>query len=105
MKITELSHYIDLNKYLNDYKYCILKFSATWCGPCQKISNELKTKLINYNNDNTIIINIDYDEHSEVAENYGITQLPTLFIIENNNIINKIIGTNLDILYNFLGLT
>ena len=79
-----------------------MKFSATWCGPCQQISNELKTNLINYTNDNVVIINIDYDEHSEVAENYGITQLPTLFIIENNVIKNKIIGTDLNMLYNFL---
>ena len=102
MKITELGNSDDLNKYLKSYKYCILKFSATWCGPCQKISNELITNLINYTNDNVIIINIDYDEHGEVAENNRVTQLPTLFIIENNKIKDKIIGTNLNVLYNFL---
>ena len=39
----ELETRQDLINHLNttNYEYTILKFTATWCGPCQKVQPEL----------------------------------------------------------------
>ena len=66
----------------------ILYFSAPWCGPCkvlgptmQKLSSELPITKVNVDEDNTTSIK------------YGIRNIPTLVLIDQNGKeINRIVG-------------
>lgn len=104
MKVIDLENSEDLKEYIEKYEYTILKFSAVWCGPCKQISIELNNKLKNYNSNNVIILNVDYDLHEDLSEKFNITKLPTLIIYKSKKIVNIITGTNLDILYNTLSI-
>jgi len=59
----------------------ILYFSAAWCGPCrmlaprmEKLSGEGK---INYQK-------IDVDSDSELSIKYGVRNIPTLILVDEN---------------------
>jgi thioredoxin 1 len=52
------------------------------------VINELTTEY-----DGTIqFAKVDVDKSSKIASKYKIMSLPTIIIIKNNNIINKIVG-------------
>jgi thioredoxin 1 len=58
----------------------VLKFSASWCGPCKMLSRNLEDI-------NTIIPieNIDIDEHQDTAIEYGVRGVPTMIMLDENN--------------------
>lgn len=74
----------------------VIKFSATWCGPCRviapifdKISNMDEFKDIEFSK-----IDIDDEDSSDLVEEYSIRNVPTIVIVnkDNNEVIRKIIG-------------
>jgi thioredoxin 1 len=66
----------------------VLKFSATWCGPCKMLARNLEDI-----NTNIPIENIDIDENQDVAIEYGVRGVPTMIMIdENNNQVKRMVG-------------
>ena len=66
----------------------VLKFSATWCGPCKMLARNLEDV-----NTNIPIENIDIDEHQDTAVEYGVRGVPTMIMIdENNNQVKRLVG-------------
>jgi len=53
----------------------ILKFSATWCGPCRVLAQTLK--------DVEGITNIDIDKDRETPGKYGIRSVPTMVFLKD----------------------
>lgn len=60
----------------------VLKFSASWCGPCKMLS-----KVIEGASDKITvpIEEIDIDEHSNIAMEYGVRGVPTMILLDENN--------------------
>lgn len=50
---------------------------ATWCGPCKAISPVLERLSAQYTN--AKFIKVDVDEAAEIAQEYGISAMPTFF--------------------------
>lgn len=58
-------------------KKCLVKFTATWCGPCKKIHDE----LIGVCNESDLeYIELDVDEYPEIAQNFTVTSIPMMII-------------------------
>ena len=53
----------------------VLKFSATWCGPCRVLAQTLK--------DVEGITNIDIDKDRETPVKYGIRSVPTMVFLKD----------------------
>jgi thioredoxin 1 len=53
----------------------VLKFSATWCGPCRALAQTLKNAKE--------VKNIDIDSDRELAMKYGIRSVPTLVFLKD----------------------
>ena len=53
----------------------VLKFSATWCGPCRVLAQTLK--------DVEGITNIDIDKDRETPAKYGIRSVPTMVFLKD----------------------
>ena len=53
----------------------VLKFSATWCGPCRVLAQTLK--------DVEGIRNIDIEKEQEISRKYGIRSVPTMVFLKD----------------------
>jgi len=66
----------------HDIHVIIIKFTATWCKPCQKIK-ELCNELFGQTPDNTICFDIDIDDNAELYTAFKskkmIKGVPTLY--------------------------
>ena len=59
----------------------VLKFSATWCGPCRVLAQTLK--------DVEGITNIDIDKDSETPRKYGIRSVPTMVFLKDGKEVHR----------------
>jgi len=70
-------------------KTVLVDFFATWCGPCKMLGPVLESIA----EDGILpIIKIDVDRHPELAKEYGIMSVPTLFVMKNGQIVTKMMG-------------
>ena len=66
----------------------ILRFTASWCGPCKSMAMNLETANLGLP-----IEVVDIDIHSDVAAEYGVRSVPTLVLLDENIQIDRIVGT------------
>lgn len=82
--------HVNEKEFENEIKNRVLvDFFATWCGPCKMLSlvmDKIDKKDI------IPIIKVDIDEESNLAEQYGITAVPTLIIFENGKEVKRQTG-------------
>jgi thioredoxin 1 len=57
----------------------LLKFSATWCGPCKSLSGIMK----NVDFKDVEVKEIDIDENLDMAKQYSIRGVPTLVLLND----------------------
>ena len=65
----------------------IVRFTASWCGPCKMLAktlDEVEIKLP--------IEVVDIDTHPEIAAEFGIRGVPTLVIVEDNIPSKRLVG-------------
>jgi thiol-disulfide isomerase/thioredoxin len=82
------------NDILNDVFPCVLYFTASWCGPCKKVSPDYE-KLSNLYK-NIFFFKIDVDENNKLSTIYDIKSMPTFFFFKSKDDFKKYIGANLD---------
>lgn len=68
----------------------LLKFAASWCGPCQGLSMTIKS----LGDKITLPIQeIDIDKESELSIHYGVRSVPTLIIVDDSGqVIKRSVG-------------
>jgi len=66
----------------------ILRFTASWCGPCQGLAMNLETASLGLP-----IEVVDIDTHSDVAQEYGVRSVPTLVMLDENTEVKRLIGS------------
>jgi thioredoxin 1 len=68
----------------------IVDFSAEWCMPCKtlkKVLEELSTEYTNVK-----FINCDVEDNPELAEAYGIMNVPAVLFFKDGNQIDRFVG-------------
>ena len=66
----------------------IIRFTASWCGPCKSMAMNLEAANLGLP-----IEFVDIDIHPDVAAEYGVRSVPTLILLDENIQMNRIIGT------------
>jgi thioredoxin 1 len=66
----------------------ILRFTASWCGPCKALSMNLETADIKMP-----IEVVDIDVHDDLAREYGIRSVPTLVMLDENIEVKRMVGS------------
>ena len=64
-------------------KKILVDFYANWCGPCKMLSEVFEIVAPNIDID---ILKVDVDKFPDIAKEYAIMSIPTLFLFENNQI-------------------
>lgn len=66
-------------KYLGD-KPAIVDFTATWCGPCQRIAPVLEELAKEYEG-RIVIYKVDIDKNRNLAKEFNVSSIPALLYI------------------------
>ena len=66
----------------------ILRFTASWCGPCKSLAMNLESAGL----DLPIEV-VDIDVYDNLAREYGIRSVPTLVMLNENIEIKRLIGS------------
>ena len=65
----------------------ILKFQASWCNPCQSLSNKMRGVDLGLP-----VEEVDIDHNVDFAASYAIRSVPTLVMVREGSMIAKLIG-------------
>ncbi|KAH8404534.1 hypothetical protein KR222_011669, partial [Zaprionus bogoriensis] len=74
-------------------KHVLVEFFATWCGPCALIGPHLE-QMANEYEDCLLILKVDVDDQTELAEQYDISSMPSFLIIKNKVTLEQFVGSN-----------
>ncbi|TPX56910.1 hypothetical protein PhCBS80983_g04204 [Powellomyces hirtus] len=82
----------EFNSIIKNNQVVIVDFHATWCGPCKMIAPKFEEFSKKY--DKAVFIKIDVDEVPDVAEQAGVSSMPTFLIYKNGEKIAEVVGAN-----------
>lgn len=73
-----------------NFKNIMLKFSASWCNPCNQASKYLKENV-----ESTKYLEIDVSQEESLAKQYGVRNIPTFITLnQNGDTIDSFTGFN-----------
>ncbi len=71
-------------------KPVLLDFYAEWCGPCKSIAPVVE-EIASQRKD-IKVCKVNVDENVSLAEKYSVESIPTLMVIKNGKVVNKVVG-------------
>ena len=78
------------NEVLNSEKPVLLDFWAPWCGPCRMVS-PIVDEIAEERSD-IVVGKVNVDEEIELASQFRVMSIPTLVVIENGEVANRVVG-------------
>lgn len=75
---------------LKSDKKVLLDFWATWCGPCMMLSTTVDEVANEVSNVKFGKINVD--EQGELAQQFGISSIPTLVVVKDGKVVKQSVG-------------
>lgn len=69
----------------------VVDFSATWCGPCQRIAPYFEQLAETYEG-KVIVGKCDVDEAELLPARFGVRNVPTVLFFKNGEVVDKNVG-------------
>ncbi|CAN6617253.1 thioredoxin-2 [Trichomonascus vanleenenianus] len=94
MAIQEITSLAQFNEVVKSSKLVVVDFYATWCGPCKTISPFLE-KFSEKFADKSEFYKVDVDSVPDLAQEQGISAMPTILFFKNGEKIETVVGANI----------
>jgi thioredoxin 1 len=80
--------------YINEKVHTIIDFSGEWCEPCKILKPCFIQSATFMEKTNTKInfVTVNVDEENDLAEEYEITGLPTMVLLQNGKVVDRKVG-------------
>ena len=69
----------------------LVDFWATWCGPCRMLGPVID-ELANELEGSVLVGKVNVDEEEELARQYRVMSIPTVYLFKAGEAVNRIIG-------------
>jgi thioredoxin 1 len=76
---------------LNAGKPALVDFWAVWCGPC-RVVGPIVEEIAEAYSDRVVVGKLDVDANRDTAVKYGIQAIPTLLLVHNGEVADRIVG-------------
>lgn len=91
--MTKIIDNTSFSELLNTDKVVLIDFWATWCGPCRALTPTIDalsadTELAN----KVVIVKVDIDQNQDLAQQFAIRSVPTVVLIKNKEVVEKLVG-------------
>ena len=80
---------------LDQEGYILYYFTASWCGPCQRIWDDFLKLSEKYSTILFFKIDISDEENTELCEKCKIDSVPSFLLFKDRSYIERIVGANL----------
>lgn len=74
-------------------KLLVVDFTAVWCGPCQGIAPAYAALADEYA-DSALLVKVDVDQLGELAQELGVTSMPTFLFFKGGEMIDSMRGAD-----------
>jgi len=72
-------------------KPVLIDFWAEWCAPCRMLGPSIDQLSEQYK-DKAVIAKINIDQQRELAQQFGVMSIPSVFVLKNGKVIDSAVG-------------
>ncbi|MBN1418498.1 MAG: thioredoxin [Planctomycetes bacterium] len=69
----------------------VVDFTATWCGPCQKLAPIIEEMASTFDG-RAKIGKLDIDDNSDIASQFGILSVPSVLFFRDGQEVGRVVG-------------
>lgn len=72
----------------------VLYFTASWCGPCQRMQRTtwVDERVVERFTTDGLVVKIDVDEQRELAQRYRVRAMPTMLALRDGKEVDRVVG-------------